>query len=105
MPVTAPPPPLRLTARAVWLSLLLAGFFGWASPPIDYALSNTYLGATHRPPGALGALLILLASNAGLRHVARRWRLSREEMLTVFIPGLFSALVPGRGGENLFVPC
>lgn len=97
----------RITGRAIFLSLMLAVFFGRISPLIDYKLSNTYLGASHLPPGALAALLILIAFNGALYFLAPRLaphlRLAREELLTVFITGLFSCLVPGRGGENFFV--
>ena len=95
--------PAPITLRAVLLSLLLAAFFGFVNPLIDYKLSNTYLGATHLPPGALGALLLLLLLNGALYLLSPRLRLAREELLTVFITGLFSCLVPGRGGENFFV--
>ncbi len=98
------PHPSSLTLRAILLSLLLAAFFGYANPHIDFLFSNTYLGATHLPPGALGALLLLIACNGVLRLIGPRFKLSRNELLTVFITTLFSCLVPGRGGELFFIP-
>ncbi len=96
--------PKNITPRAILLSLLLAAFFGYANPHIDFLFSNTYLGATHLPPGALGALMLLLAVNGVLRFIGPRFRLARNELLTIFITTLFSCLVPGRGGELFFIP-
>lgn len=93
-----------VTTRAVILSLGLAAFFGYAIPIIGYLARNTYLGAAHLPPGAVGALLLLiLAINPLLQRGKTRWALSRNELLTIYISALFSALVPGHGGENYFV--
>ena len=49
-----------VTPRVVVLSLLLAVFFAYVIPVIDYKFFNTFLGATHLPPGAVGALILLL---------------------------------------------
>ena len=93
-----------VTGRVVVLSLLLALFFGWAIPVIDYKLTNTYLGATHLPPGAIMALLLLVVViNPILRGLSRRAVLERNETLTVYLSCLFSTLVPGMGGNNYFV--
>jgi hypothetical protein len=97
-------PQRAITFRAIVLSLLLAVFFGWANPHIDFLFSNTYLGSTHMPPGALGALLLLILVNSVLKLCGPRLRLSRNELLTIFITTLFSCLVPGRGGELFFIP-
>jgi hypothetical protein len=57
------------------------------------------------PPGAIAALLILLVVvNPLLKLFGRHWQFSRNEALTVYISCLFSALIPGHGGENYFVP-
>jgi hypothetical protein len=94
-----------VTWRAVVLSLLLAGAFGFVIPIVDYRFNNTFIGAAHLPPGAIAALLlILLVINPLLKVLARRHALSRNETLTVFMTCLFSCLVPGRGGENFWVP-
>ena len=98
--------PHAVTPRVVLLCLLLAGFFGYAEPIIDLKFSNTFLGATHFPPGAIGALLFLvLVVNPVLHWVWKRGALSRNEMLTVYIACLFACLVPGHGAENFFVAC
>ena len=52
--------PLGLTMRAVLLSLGLAFFFGYIIPIVDMKMRNTFLGATHLPPGAVAVLVILL---------------------------------------------
>ncbi len=99
-----------VTRRVVILSLVLAALFGYCSPIIDYKFSNTFLGAAHLPAGAVAVLLALvLVVNPLLGFLASRAKqswlaFSRNEVLTVYITCLFSALVPGRGGENFFIP-
>lgn len=94
-----------VTFRVVVLCLLLAVVFGYIIPIIDVKLSNTFLGAAHLPPGAIAVLLILLlVINPLLRLISHRISFTRNEMLTVYITCLFSALVPGHGAENFFVP-
>lgn len=94
-----------VTLRVVILCLGLAVLLGYLIPIIDYKLFNTFLGATHLPPGAIGALLVLvLVVNPLLRLVSRQLAFSRNEALTVYITCLFSAVVPGHGAENLVVP-
>ena len=51
---------LGVTARVFALCVLLAAFFGWVIPLIDVKLGNTFLGAQHLAPGAVGTLLVLL---------------------------------------------
>lgn len=98
----------RPSLRAVLLSLGLAAIFGVINPINDYRFGNTYIGACHLPPGAVGALIVLLAFQTLIflaGRISRKWALSRNEVLTVYLTALFSALVPGRAGENFFVPC
>lgn len=95
-----------ITPRVVLLSIFLAAFFGYIEPIIDLKLSNTFLGATHFPPGAIGVLLVLvLVVNPLLGLVGKRFAFSRNELLTIYIACLFSCLVPGHGAENFFVAC
>ena len=94
-----------VTGRVVTLSLLLAAMFGYVVPTVDYRFTNTFLGAAHLPAGAVAVLLaMLLVINPLLKLASRRYGLSRNEMLTVYITCLFSVLVPGRGGDNFFIP-
>lgn len=94
-----------VTSRVVVLSLLLAALFGYCIPVVDYKFSNTFLGAAHLPAAAVAVLLLLLlVVNPLLNLVASKLTFSRNEILTVYITCLFSALVPGRGGENFFLP-
>ena len=94
-----------VTFRVVALCLTLAVVFGYALPVIDYKLYNTFLGGSHLPAGAIGVLLILLlVVNPLLRLLRRKWALSRNETLTVYISCLFSSLVPGHGSENFLIP-
>ncbi len=96
---------LGVTPRVVVLSLLLAVVFGYALPVIDYKINNTFLGGAHLPPGAVGTLLVLiLIINPLLRLVSKKWGLSRNEALTVYITCLFSSMVPGHGSENFTIP-
>ena len=94
-----------VTPRVVIFSLLLAGLFGYIIPVIDFKFQNTMLGAAHLPPGAIAALLLLVAVvNPVLGLISRRLRFSRNETLTVYSTCLFSTLIPGHGAENLFIP-
>jgi hypothetical protein len=94
-----------VTLRVVVLCLALAAFFGYAIPIIDYKLFNTFLGATHLPPGAIGVLLVLLlVANPLLSLLSVKLAFSRNETLTVYITCLFSCLIPGHGGENFIIP-
>ena len=93
-----------VTPRVVGLSLILAAFFAYAIPVIDYKFFNTFLGATHLPPGAVGALLLLiLVVNPLLKTLSKRLELARNEVLTVYLTCLFSTLTVGIGGNNYFV--
>jgi hypothetical protein len=93
-----------VTFRVVALCLALAVAFGYIIPIIDVKMKNTFLGAQHFPPGAIAVLLILLlVINPILKLLSRRGGFSRNEILTVYITCLFSALVPGHGAENFFV--
>ncbi|RYG63358.1 hypothetical protein EON80_21410 [bacterium] len=94
-----------ITFRVVLLSLALAALFGYCIPIIDYKMSNTFLGANHLPAGAVAVLLVLLlVVNPLLKTLSARIALRRNEILTVYITCLFSTLVPGKGGENFFLP-
>ncbi len=93
-----------VTPRVVVLSLLIAVFLAYVIPVIDYKFFNTFLGATHLPPGAVGALILLiLVVNPLLRLLSKRLTLSRNEVLTVYLTCLFSTLTVGIGGNNYFV--
>ena len=94
-----------LSFRSVALSLFLAAMFGYCIPIVDFKMSNTFLGSMHMPPGAIAVLLVLLlVVNPLLQLLSSRLAFSRGETLTVYITCLFSTIVPGRGGENFFVP-
>ncbi len=94
-----------ITFRVVLLCLALAAVLGYLLPVIDYKIYNTFLGAAHLPPGAVGVLLVLVGViNPLLRLISRKWAFSREESLTVYISCLFSSLVPGHGAETFIIP-
>jgi hypothetical protein len=94
-----------ITLRVVLLSLGLAALFGYCIPIVDYKMSNTFLGAAHLPAGAVAVLLIMLVVvNPLLKLISARAALRRNEILTIYITCLFSTLVPGKGGENFFLP-
>ena len=60
-----------VTPRVVIICLLLALLLGYLIPVVDYKLFNTFLGATHLPTGAIGALLMLvLVVNPLLRLIS-----------------------------------
>ncbi len=66
-----------VTARVFGFSLLLACFFGYINPIIDAKLANTFLGAQHLPPGAVGVLIAVLLIINPLTRLAntRVWAL------------------------------
>lgn len=105
----APPFSRGVTLRVVILSLALGVVFGYVIPVVDYKFYNTFLGATHLSPGAMGVVLILslvvnpLLGLASQRRAGSRLKFSRNEVLTVYLTCLFSCLVPGIGGNNYFV--
>jgi hypothetical protein len=93
-----------VTLRVVVVALLLAVLFGYIIPIIDVQFSLTFLGAAHLPPGAVAVLLLmLLVVNPLLGLLSQKLKFSRNEVLTLYITCLFSALVPGHGAENFFV--
>lgn len=93
-----------VTLRVVLVSLLIAVVFGYIIPIIDVKFSLTFLGAAHLPPGAIAVLLImLLVVNPLLGLLSQKLKFTRNEVLTLYITCLFSALVPGHGAENFFV--
>ncbi|MBV9866127.1 MAG: hypothetical protein JO316_12305 [Abitibacteriaceae bacterium] len=93
-----------VTPRVVTFSLIMAAVFGYALPVIDFKLHNTFLGAQHLPPGAVGTLIFLLVVvNPLLSRFASAWRLSRNETLTVYITTLFSSLLTGHGAETQLI--
>ena len=93
-----------VTPRVVVICLVFAALLGYTISVVDYKFYNTFLGATHFPPGAIAILLILLLIiNPLLRLVSKRAMLTRNETLTVYLSCLFSTLVPGVGGNNYFV--
>ncbi len=104
-PASSPTPAKGVTARVVAFSLLLTVVFALIIPVIDFKFQNTMLGASPLPPGAIGALLLLLlVVNPLLGLVSKQLRFSRQETLVVYITCLFSCLIPGHGAENLFIP-
>jgi hypothetical protein len=81
--------------------------FVWDSPfsrlrhsIVDVKLSNTFMGAQHLPPSAVGVLTRFGARDPSvLRLVSRHLAFSRNEILTVYITCLFSTLVPGTAAR------
>ena len=72
-PATVAEKPVGISARAALLSLGLAFFFGYIIPIIDMKMRNTFLGATHLPPGAIAVLMVLLlAVNPLLTLISRQ---------------------------------
>ena len=72
-PETIVEKPMGITMRAALLSLGLAFFFGYIIPIVDMKMRNTFLGATHLPPGAVAVLVILLLTvNPLLTMISRQ---------------------------------
>jgi hypothetical protein len=84
--------------RALFLVLALASAL--------LAFITHFLVTPEKWASALVLLCWILGISAALFLAACLLRrpLARNEVLTVYITCLFSALVPGRGGENFFIP-
>jgi hypothetical protein len=84
-----------VTPRVVFICLALSLFFGYTIPVVDYKFSNTFLGATHLAPGAIGVLLALVVVVNPLLQVLAgpRFRFARDEVLVVYLSCLFSCLI------------
>lgn len=76
-PAALPQGPINISLRAALLSLGLAAFFGLIIPIVDMKMRNTFLGATHLPPGAIAVLLILLLVVNPLMMLVGRSAVSR----------------------------
>ncbi len=72
-----------ITPRAALLSIALAFFFGYVIPIIDMKMRNTFLGATHLPPGAIASLLLLLLVVNPLLHMVAKAPAKRAALLLV----------------------
>lgn len=71
-----------ITFRVVFLCISLAFFFGMIIPIVDMKMRNTFLGATHLPPGAIAVLLVMLLAINPLLHL-----MSRDGGKAVFVAG------------------
>ena len=80
-----------VTFRVCVLCLGLALFFGAVIPVIDVKLGNTFLGAQHLPPGAIGTLLLfLLFVNPLLRWGNRQTRARPVLLLAALFFGVLA---------------
>ncbi len=84
------------------LSLALAFFFGYMIPVVDMKMRNTFLGATHLPPGAVAVLLVLLLGINPLLKI-----MARDPRKVVMVGGAMMACAGisavfyfGRGGVD-----
>lgn len=95
--------PTGISLRAALLSLGLALGFGYLIPIVDMKMRNTFLGATHFPPGALAALLtLLLVVNPLLRRAQTLLGRALVAMGTALLAGAALALRwRGLSNDNL----
>ena len=97
--------PAGLTLRATLLSLALAFFFGYIIPVVDMKMRNTFLGATHFPPGAIAVLLVLLLCiNPLLKIMARDKGKVALVGAAMLLCGFGSALCFVRAGSPFSSP-
>jgi len=95
--------PGGITFRAVLLSLALAFFFGYMIPVVDMKMRNTFLGATHLPPGAIAVLLVLLlVINPLLSLIARDKGKTAIVAGAMIASGIASGLCYRKGGQDSF---
>ncbi|HIE53545.1 MAG TPA: hypothetical protein EYP85_17470 [Armatimonadetes bacterium] len=88
-------PERPLTLRAVVLGLLVVVGFTVAGC-FSVFLRYEIIGTGYLPRGAVTVLLALIFANAGVRWLARRFRLTRTELLLIFCMLLAMAAIPGQ---------
>ncbi len=90
-----------ISARAALLSLVLAFFFGGIIPIVDMKMRNTFLGATHLPPGAIASLLVLLLVVNPLLHLVSRAPAKRVGLFGgTLVLALAAGILRGRGLDS-----
>lgn len=100
-PVESPLRSTSITARAAILSVVLAFFFGYVIPIVDMKMRNTFLGATHLPPGAIASLLVLLLIVNPLLHAVSKAPAKQANLLLATLGIAFVAgLLRFRGLES-----
>ena len=100
-PETSLQKPGGLTLRAIVLSLGLAFCFGYIIPIVDMKMQNTFLGATHLPPGAIAVLVILLlVVNPLLTLISRQSSRVGLVFGALLACGALSGLFWVRGGAD-----
>lgn len=87
--------PSRVPWRALIIGLLMVAGFTVAGC-FSVFLRYEVIGTGYLPRGTVSFLMLLLALNALVRRFARRWQLSRQELLVIFALMLAMAGVPGQ---------
>jgi len=92
-PVTARP--TGITVRSLVLGFLLVIAFSVAG---CYSVFLRYeiIGTGYLPRGAISLLLLLVLGNAGVGRLVAKWKLSRAELLLIFVMLLAMAAIPGQ---------
>ncbi|HEX8550021.1 MAG TPA: DUF6785 family protein [Abditibacteriaceae bacterium] len=104
-------PQRRVSGRAFWLGLLLAAGLAALNCWIEIVATVHFLGGVQMPLGSIFVLLFLIGLNWPMRSLGRRFPVltriippfSPTELLTVYLMGLFAALISTPGADNFFI--
>jgi len=94
-----------VTVRALAVGFALSVVCALLIPYLDHYVQGTFVGGQHLPPGAVFVLFVLaLVVNPLLRLLSPRLPFTRGELVLIYAMLLVSTLVPGHGGETVFIP-
>lgn len=97
-----------LTRRALLVSLVcILGtvlFIHWAELVLGGARGHSALANTSIPVGAFFALVIVLVSNAAIGLGAPHWKLTRHELLVVYVLTASASVIVSSGGIHFLIP-
>ncbi len=97
--------PLRLTGRAVLVSLLTAALVGFVFPYANLVIRGTRPANTSLPFGTIAVFFVLVALvNPALKLVRRHLALTRSELLVVFVSALLASSVVTWGLIGQLLP-
>ena len=98
----------RVTARAFWVGLILAGGLAALNCWIEIVANVHFLGGVQMPFGAVFLLIFCLVVFNGLGRVFPVLKrilppFSPAELLTIYAMALFGALISTPGADNFFI--
>lgn len=103
-PTTAPARG-AVSARAVFIGVVLAAVLCAVTPYNDFKVGATYIAGTQFPVGSLFVLFVLAAGvNVVLRKLRPQWAFRRGELLTIWTLITVASGLPSSGMMRYFLP-